>query len=126
MYCVERVSGYEHWYLTEDMTWSDDPKRAWKMSKKNANFWKADAESRFADKRISVVESQKVSLLARLDSLRDQYEKARQDEIRFINNLGWGAGMRRVHVIPSFTRTDRISSRIEEVEEKLKKYKEQP
>lgn len=124
MYCVERVSGYEHWYLTEEMTWSNDPKRAWKMSKTNANFWKADAESRFTDERVSVVESQKVSLLARLNSLEEQYEKARQDEIRIMNNIGWGAGMRRVHVTPSFSRTDRISRRIEEVEDKLKRYEE--
>lgn len=59
-------------------------------------------------------------LKAKLEKLE---ERLFQEQCRLhqqINNIGWGAGMRRIHVTPSFKKEDAIKRQIEKIKKQLK------
>ena len=59
------------------------------------------------------------TLLKRRESTVLQLEKEREHQISVINNIGWGAGMRRGHVTPSFLKEDRLKERLRKIDEQI-------
>lgn len=55
----------------------------------------------------------------KLSRLRDSLKREQEKTTRVMNNIGWGAGMRRTKCTPSFRREDEIKEKIEEVELQL-------
>lgn len=63
--------------------------------------------------------NKKEALNRRLSRLQDSLRKEQEKTTRVMNNIGWGAGMRRTKCTPSFRREDEIKYKIEEIELQL-------
>lgn len=61
-------------------------------------------------------------LYAKLEKLECRLHQEQSRLYQQINNIGWGAGMRRVRVTPSFAKEDAIKRQIEKVKEQLKNF----
>lgn len=63
------------------------------------------------------------TLLKRRESIILQLEREKERLISVTNYIGWGAGMRRVHVTPSFAKEDRLRERLKTIDEQIKEAK---
>lgn len=61
-------------------------------------------------------------LYAKLEKLECRLYQEQMRLHQQINNIGWGAGMRRTRVTPSFAKEDAIKRQIEKVKEQLKNF----
>lgn len=76
-----------------------------------------------ADGRLKPVKRRKISLKTlykRRDSLQAQLDKEREHQHAVMERIGWGAGMRRTHVAPSFAKEDRLKERLAQVERQIR------
>lgn len=60
------------------------------------------------------------TLYKRRESLQAQLDKEREHQRSVMNRIGWGAGMRRSHVTPSFAKEDRLKERLAQVERQIR------
>jgi hypothetical protein len=51
--------------------------------------------------------------------LEASIEKENEKTIRVMNNIGWGAGMRRTKVSPSFNRLDALHARLNDINSEI-------
>jgi transposase-like protein len=69
--------------------------------------------------------TEKAKLEKQLEKLQESYTKENLRTIAVNNNIGWGAGMRRTKVTPSFRRLDEIGEKINNVKLKIDKIEKQ-
>lgn len=71
------------------------------------------------------VKLKRSALEKRLSSLNEQLSREQEKSTRVMNNIGWGAGMRRTKVAPSFCKEDEIKEKIAVVKQALTDCKEE-
>lgn len=65
------------------------------------------------------------TLIKRRDSLEGRLMKEKLRLHKQISNLGWGAGMRRVKISPSFSKEDSLQEKLNNVIQQIKELQNQ-
>jgi len=66
------------------------------------------------------------ALYKRKDKLEAMLYAEKERVTGVMNNIGWGAGMRRVKVTPSFTKEDKILSNLKDIQAQIQTHPDNP